>query len=308
MPNVMGAIRDEWSRLGAGASFLGQPLTDELTCPDGVGRYNHFQGGSIYWTPNTGAHEVHGSIRDKWSLMGWERSFLGYPLTDETGTPDGVGRYNHFQGGSIYWTAAIGAHEVHGAIRDKWASMGWERGFLGYPTSDEMDAPGGGRISQFQQGTIHWTSAGGAVVGALAGTASLDYDFNPITFDNGVPVGGSSHLTIRQNGSYTFQGHFHDSGATEYNMALAWAVKDQREQVYTFQHVGHVSGTFESGSRDDNWVIDGQNDAIAQNWNNLLASSTGTAKASANLDIVNVTNSLIGTIGTVLGVVAIVIA
>src|SRR5207302_49498 len=83
---------------------------------DGVGRYNHFQGGSIYWTPGTGAHEVHGAIKDKWASMGWERSFLGYPVTDETGTPDGVGRYNHFQGGSIYWTPSIGAYEVHGAI------------------------------------------------------------------------------------------------------------------------------------------------------------------------------------------------
>ena len=55
-------------------------------------------------------------------VLGWERSFLGYPLTDETATPDGVGRYNHFQGGSIYWTPATGAHEVHGAIRGQWAT------------------------------------------------------------------------------------------------------------------------------------------------------------------------------------------
>src|SRR5919199_153072 len=75
------------------------------------------------------------------------------PLTDETGTPDGVGRFNHFAGGSIYWTPETGAHEVHGAIRDKWANMGWERSELGYPTSDEHDIPGG-RISQFQRGEI----------------------------------------------------------------------------------------------------------------------------------------------------------
>lgn len=30
-------------------------------------------------------------------------------------------------------------HEVHGAIRDKWASLGYERGLLGYPISDEMN-------------------------------------------------------------------------------------------------------------------------------------------------------------------------
>jgi len=160
---VHGFIRDKWKDLGWERSFLGYPLTDESRTPDGIGRYNHFQGGSIYWTPNTGAHEVHGFIRDKWKALGWERSFLGYPLTDETRTPDGVGRYNHFQNGSIYWTPSIGAHEVHGAIRDKWSELGWERSCLLYPTSDEFQA-GNARRSNFQNGTISWTPETGAIV------------------------------------------------------------------------------------------------------------------------------------------------
>ena len=161
---VHGSIRSKWSGIGWERSFLGYPLTDETTTPDGVGRYNHFQGGSIYWTPSTGAQEVHGAIRAKWASKGWERSFLGYPLTDETTTPDGVGRYNHFQGGSIYWTPSTGAQEVHGAIRAKWASMGWERSFLGYPTSDElMTEDGTGRYSEFQHGSIYWSLDTGAL-------------------------------------------------------------------------------------------------------------------------------------------------
>lgn len=106
---------------------------------------------------------VTGAIRDKWIQLGAATSFLGEPLTDESPTPDGIGRFNHFQGGSIYWTLGTGAHdEVHGAIRDKWASMGFERSFLRYPTSDEEDAPGG-RISHFEGGSITWTQEGGAV-------------------------------------------------------------------------------------------------------------------------------------------------
>ncbi|WP_414636369.1 hypothetical protein [Actinophytocola sp.] len=42
--------------------------------------------------------------------MGWERSCLGYPLTDEADTPGGGGRYQVFQHGSMYWTLAGGAH------------------------------------------------------------------------------------------------------------------------------------------------------------------------------------------------------
>jgi hypothetical protein len=39
--------------------------------------------------------EVHGAIRAKYSSLGWERSFLRYPLTNETTCPDGVGKFNY---------------------------------------------------------------------------------------------------------------------------------------------------------------------------------------------------------------------
>jgi hypothetical protein len=105
---------------------------------------------------------VYGAIGEKYAALGGAGGFLGAPLTDETGTPDGIGRYNHFQHGSIYWTPKTGAFEVHGSIRDKWAAMGWERSYLGYPISDEINRPGGGRTSRFQNGAIHWTSQKGA--------------------------------------------------------------------------------------------------------------------------------------------------
>src|SRR5664280_662175 len=159
---VHGAIRLEWASIGWERSVLGFPLTDELGTPDGVGRFNHFAGGSAYWTPATGAHEVHGAIRAEWAAIGWERSAIGYPLTDELGTPDGVGRFNHFAGGSVYWTPATGAHEVHGAIRSVWAAQGWETGGLGYPTSDEYSVPGG-RRSNFAHGSLTWSASTGQV-------------------------------------------------------------------------------------------------------------------------------------------------
>jgi uncharacterized protein with LGFP repeats len=147
----VGAPKDE----GAGS--------DEMALPDGRGRVRDFDNASIYWTQETGACEVHGDIRLHYGKLGGPRGFLRYPATDETGCPDGVGRFNHFEGGSIYWTPSIGAHEVHGAIRELWASQGWERGPLGYPESDEFDIPGG-RASQFERGRIEWTPTGGPVV------------------------------------------------------------------------------------------------------------------------------------------------
>lgn len=102
------AITAKHAQLGGDGGFLG-PAQGELTpTPDNVGYFVAYRSGSIYWTPKTDAHEVHGSIRGKWGSLGWERGFLGYPVTDETGTPDGVGRFNHFQGGSIYWSPQTG--------------------------------------------------------------------------------------------------------------------------------------------------------------------------------------------------------
>ncbi len=156
-------IEEKYGQLGGPNSFVGQPITDVHVCPDGIGYFRAFQHGSIYWTPATGAHVVQGAIRDEWAALGWEQSFLGYPLMDETGTPDDIGRFTAFQGGSIYWTPATGAHEVHGAIRDKWESLGWERFFLGYLTTDETDFAEGGRASVFERGAISWWPDVGAI-------------------------------------------------------------------------------------------------------------------------------------------------
>lgn len=104
------------------------------------------------------------AIRAKWLALGGASSFLGQPLAEELSTPDGSGQYSVFQGGHIYWTATTGAHEVHGAIRDKWAAMGWELSPYGYPTSDEQDHPDGGRVSYFERGSIRWTNIKGIIL------------------------------------------------------------------------------------------------------------------------------------------------
>ena len=110
---------------------------------------------------------VVGKIAEKFDALGGCGSLVGPPITGERGTPDGVGRYSVFERGSIYWTPQLGAHEVHGRIRDAWAAAGWETGSLGYPTSDEY-ADGDGRRSDFQHGFIHWSAATDATtIGSL---------------------------------------------------------------------------------------------------------------------------------------------
>src|SRR5205807_618257 len=120
---------------------------------DGVGRYNHFQQGSIYWSPQTGAWSVHGLIHAYWASQGYERGPLGYPLNDETDAPGPAGaRYNDFSNGSVYWSAGTGAHAVKGPIRTAWLGTDGTAGPLGLPTAD---------AATLSNGTVRQTFFGG---------------------------------------------------------------------------------------------------------------------------------------------------
>ncbi|MCW2578111.1 MAG: Glucose/sorbosone dehydrogenase [Modestobacter sp.] len=156
---------DRRSAADAGVrAVLGAPTAPEAG--DEALRYRTYAGGRLYWSSAAGAHELHGQILETYLADGGHLRY-GEPLTDETSTPDGVGRFNHFAalGASIYWTPSTGAHVVEGAIRDRWAALGWERSYLGYPTSDEYPVPGG-RRSDFQGGYVTWNATTGEVTDA----------------------------------------------------------------------------------------------------------------------------------------------
>jgi uncharacterized protein with LGFP repeats len=129
--------------------------------------------GSIYWTSELGAWSIRGAIRKKWISLGWEEGVLGYPVTDQLATPDGIGQYNLFTKlrgrkveyhGSIYWTKQLGAHPVYGDIFTLWTSLGREGGRLGYPVADPHSLRVGNQtltFQHFQHGTIY-DDGGGA--------------------------------------------------------------------------------------------------------------------------------------------------
>ncbi|WP_457949470.1 polysaccharide deacetylase family protein [Pseudarthrobacter sp. alpha12b] len=169
---VHGAIRGRYLELGGPAGFLGFPLTDETSTPGAAGRYNNFAGGALYFSPTTGAHEVHGAIRGRYLELGGPAGFLGFPLTDETSTPGAAGRYNNFAGGALYFSPTTGAHEVHGAIRGRYLELGGPAGFLGFPLTDETSTPGAaGRYNNFAGGALYFSPTTGAheVHGAIRG-------------------------------------------------------------------------------------------------------------------------------------------
>ena len=159
---VKGAIRDRWAAGGWETGQLGYPLTDERCGLTGGGCYQRFVGGSVYWSPATGARAVRGAIRARWGSLGWERGSLGYPLSEEICGLRNGGCFQVYQRGSLYWSPASGAHPVSGAIQAAWGRAGWEAGSLGYPTRAAY-AVSGGVAQRFQGGTLTWNSATGRV-------------------------------------------------------------------------------------------------------------------------------------------------
>ncbi|GGS39528.1 LGFP repeat-containing protein [Deinococcus knuensis] len=160
---------DPAGTLEAKAQALGAAFTGAPTGPCEAVRGGHrrrYERCDLYFSPATGAHEVHGDIRRKYDARGGPDSDLALPVTDQTPTQDGQGHFNHFQGnGSVYWHPRTGPMVIGGPTRALWAASGWERGPYGYPTSDPLgsDAPASGpgeRFSDFQNGVLFL--AGGA--------------------------------------------------------------------------------------------------------------------------------------------------
>lgn len=134
---VCGRIKDKYNQTGGPTGFLLFPKSNELTNPGNTGKRTEFLGGNIYWSAATDAHPVAHEFLTKWGEKGYETGYLKYPTTDEIVLAQQGGRRQEYTGGSIYWAPLTGAHTIQGAIKDKWATLGAQAGYLGFPDSDE---------------------------------------------------------------------------------------------------------------------------------------------------------------------------
>lgn len=96
---VWGAIFDAWADQRWEDGPLGYPTSREFCTLKDRGCFQRYEGGSIYWSPGTGAHPVRGAIRDIWGSAGWENGRYGYPLGSESCRPGECRQ--RFQGGEI---------------------------------------------------------------------------------------------------------------------------------------------------------------------------------------------------------------
>ncbi|MEU2348766.1 hypothetical protein [Modestobacter sp. NPDC049651] len=167
---VYGALRSAYAAQGWENGRLGYPLGNEQCGGRDGGCVQELQGGTLLWSPGTGAHSVLGALRDRYRALGAETGDLGYPVTDEAcGKRDG-GCSQEFQGGTLLWSPVAGAHAVYFLIRDEYRQRGWENGRLGYPVAEKScSGPDSGCRQTFQDGIVAWSSSTGThvVLGAI---------------------------------------------------------------------------------------------------------------------------------------------
>lgn len=139
-----------------------------MIASDGIGHLQYFSGGAIYWSPQTGAHEVHGSILKKYQQLiseildrrnplSSERAIMGYPTSDVIPS-NTCPCHSNFEHGAIYAQLGINTqfrmYAIYGHIFDKWINVQY---IVGYPSGDVISLDGRGVFSSFEHGKIYWS-------------------------------------------------------------------------------------------------------------------------------------------------------
>jgi uncharacterized protein with LGFP repeats len=262
---ILPPFNEKYEQLGGAGGVLGAPQGDPAWDPAGGGQWvASYEHGALCGS-GTDVFEMHGAIYGKWRELRDGGDFLGWPVTDESATPDGVGRYNHFgnrtlTGASIYCSARTGAHAVNGAIRERWSELGWEGGVLGYPVGDETDNPdnphthGTARYSRFEHGFISWSPDSGAHEHGDGSEYLLTVDHMFInTTRSGSALGNSSDtdvlaLTVnvgdqQREPEFHALGDFKDGGPYPVGASLKFTADDPTALVFaTWSIVNNADG------------------------------------------------------------------
>ncbi|MGY1731907.1 hypothetical protein ACI798_10310 [Geodermatophilus sp. SYSU D01045] len=105
---------------------------------------------------------VKNAVADSWYAAGGQASLLGLPTGAERAVGDGRGATQDFEGGTVAWSGATGAHWVVNGIARSWWATGRERGRLGYPVTDEVaTVDRSGAFTWFQDGAVYWSAPSG---------------------------------------------------------------------------------------------------------------------------------------------------
>jgi LGFP repeat len=154
-------IDDVFTRVLAGGVAVGYRIGGDTR----LGSYTirEFTNAAIIQRDGGCAFEMHGNVYAEWKRLGpVTTNALGAPTSNQSTHSTG-GVYNRFERGAIYAVNGTApAHEIHGAIFDKFAALGGLAGYLGYPTTatvptgmDPVSHVSLGDHQDFQGGSIY---------------------------------------------------------------------------------------------------------------------------------------------------------
>jgi hypothetical protein len=181
-------------------TYLGYSMGGEqaIGAGQGGGTVQYFQRGMIVARTDGTTAALYGPVYVRYRALGGLGSSLGQPVSDETDAVNG-GASAAFEHGFIYWHQDVGAHEVHGAISDRYTALGGPAGLLGYPTTGEIAVMRQGKSvgshNRFANaGTIYWSQATGAweVYGVIL--EAWEQQFKGVNGEAGFPVAAQGVL------------------------------------------------------------------------------------------------------------------
>jgi hypothetical protein len=132
----------------------------------------------------------------------------------------------------------------------------------------------------------------------------LEFDATWV-FPDGVAAGGDTHIVLYSNGTVEFNGRFHDSGFFSYKYGVAVVLVDADRQAYSVGHQGHINGTVDGGSRNDDWDNTTSNEAVSQDWRAIVADMSWRGDANVDVDgaLLNDVVGLVKTVGPIVGTI-----
>jgi hypothetical protein len=213
--DAVDAIDTHYEMLGRGQSRLGAPVSDTFEVAGGAER--DYEGGSIFYSKQTGAKALYGPVLARYQALGGPKGQLGFPVSDEADAGNGVAHVADFSqpgGASIYWSPQWGSVVITGAVLDTYRASGGAIGPFSYPSADTTTVNGvetGSFIGP--RGTrIQWSSNSGVstVPAALAGSLPSAQDrainavrtskwwWMPAALAVGLVVAGAVRLVVRR--------------------------------------------------------------------------------------------------------------
>jgi uncharacterized protein with LGFP repeats len=190
-----GPQEQKYRDMGAQGSFLKASASPVASVGDGRGSYVVYQGGSIYYTSQTGAHAVPNGVKALWASVGGPTgSILGYPTSDQATGLAGGGWVQTFEQGAIADSPSTAMKVVYGTAYSQWVGTGREGGELGYPRGNRVSGlRNGGWRQEFQKGVV--TDSASTSTKTVYGTShtvwtSLGREEGPLGYPRGNRVSG----------------------------------------------------------------------------------------------------------------------